>query len=172
MHRRTSRLLALACAIPLALTACGSPDEASGPDQPGTSSSAPTSSEDDDMITGGSPIEPTQPEPTSPQITGEVPPSIIEGERVQDAIADMAQRRDVDAAEVAVIGYADVVWRDGSIGCPQEGMMYTQALVPGHLLVLSAAGHQDRYHAAEGKEFTFCANPQDPAPGQYPTMTM
>ncbi len=30
-----------------------------------------------------------------------------------------------------------VEWRDGSLGCPAPGMMYTQALVPGYRLIFT-----------------------------------
>jgi hypothetical protein len=30
------------------------------------------------------------------------------------------------------------VWNDGSLGCPEPGMMYTQALVNGYWLIIEA----------------------------------
>ena len=33
-----------------------------------------------------------------------------------------------------------VIWNDGSLGCPEPGMMYTQALIMGYWVVIDAAG--------------------------------
>ena len=49
-----------------------------------------------------------------------------------------------------------VTWNDGSMGCPQPGMMYTQALIPGYLLVVSANGQEMRYHTDERRNFLRC----------------
>lgn len=56
-----------------------------------------------------------------------------------------------------------LVWPDGSLGCPQPGLFYTQALVPGWRLVLK---HQDRvavYHASQRGQWLLCPG-ADPAP--------
>ena len=37
----------------------------------------------------------------------------------------------VDASEVEVVSVEEVTWRDGSRGCAQPGMAYTQALIDG-----------------------------------------
>ncbi|CAD5369228.1 exported hypothetical protein [Rubrivivax sp. A210] len=40
-----------------------------------------------------------------------------------------------------------VTWPDGSLGCPQPGRMYTQALVPGWRIVVRGSGRERVYHA-------------------------
>ena len=40
-----------------------------------------------------------------------------------------------------------VVWPDGSLGCPQPGMAYTQVLVEGAKILLWAEGRTWPYHA-------------------------
>jgi hypothetical protein len=87
---------------------------------------------------------------------------VQERPEVQAAIADLAKRIEVDRAAVSVAGYADVTWSDGSIGCPQPGTMYTEALVPGHQLILQSEGRLFSYHAAQGKAFGYCAKPVAP----------
>ena len=87
-------------------------------------------------------------------------------EDVQAAIAAEAERTGVEADQVDVVGYADVTWRDGSLGCPEPGQMYTMALVPGHQLILAVDGTKASYHAAKDKPFAYCANPTAPAPRQ------
>ena len=109
---------------------------------------------DDSDKTGGR-IEPVLP-------TGAVPTEVQERPEVQAAIADLARRTKVDQAAVSVAGYAEVTWSDGSIGCPEPGTMYTQALIPGHQLILQSDGRLFSYHAAQGKDFGYCADPVAP----------
>jgi hypothetical protein len=53
------------------------------------------------------------------------------------------------------------VWRDGSLGCPQPDMMYTQALVDGYLIQLSAGSRLYNYHGANGRDPFLCTNSLD-----------
>ncbi|MGB3185006.1 MAG: hypothetical protein WBG36_05605 [Ornithinimicrobium sp.] len=93
--------------------------------------------------------------------------------QVAAAITDLATRQDIPATQVTVVELADVTWADGSIGCPQPGMQYSQALVSGQRLILSidGAGAESAsgsdastfaYHAGRGGTFRYCANPQPP----------
>jgi hypothetical protein len=63
---------------------------------------------------------------------------------VDAAIADVARRHSVEAQVVEV---ESVTWRDGSLGCPRKGMMYTQALVPGWRIVLASGDRSFEYHS-------------------------
>ncbi|WP_153392935.1 hypothetical protein [Ornithinicoccus halotolerans] len=126
------------------------------PVDPSPSSPAPTEPEEDAVT----PLEPTR--DPAPLPTGPVPTDLDQQPRVQAAISDLARRLEVPEADVVVAGWAEVTWPDGSHGCPQPGMMYSQALVPGEQLVLRAAGELFSYHAARGKDFRFCADPTAP----------
>ncbi|WP_298886838.1 hypothetical protein [uncultured Serinicoccus sp.] len=97
---------------------------------------------------------------------GAVPDAVVQRSDVQEAVEAEAERAGVEPEAVTIAGYADVTWSDGSIGCPTPGMMYTQALVPGHQLVLEVDGSYASYHAAEGKAFSYCAQPVGPATSQ------
>jgi len=77
-------------------------------------------------------------------------------DEVQSAIADAAERFGVPEAEVAVAGALDVVWADGSLGCPDDNMLSTQALVDGYLLTLEVAGERVTYHGADGADPVRC----------------
>lgn len=77
-------------------------------------------------------------------------------EEVEAAIADAAQRFGVPEDAVAVAGALDVVWADGSLGCPEEGMAYTQALVDGYLLTLEVDGRRIAYHGEDGRPPFLC----------------
>ena len=57
---------------------------------------------------------------------------------------------------ITVVSTDEVTWRDGSIGCPEPGMNYTQALVPGVRVVLELDGVRYEYHAG-GAARSSCA---------------
>jgi hypothetical protein len=78
---------------------------------------------------------------------------------VAAAIADLARRQGVDPAQVVIAAWQPVTWNDGSLGCPQEGMGYTQVQVDGQLLVLRVDTAMFQYHARGGGPFAYCANP-------------
>ncbi|MEO7131562.1 MAG: hypothetical protein ABIZ07_09335 [Dermatophilaceae bacterium] len=164
------------------LSACGpSTPEAPGTSPTGTTKSgpAPTATQTETPVRPSdlTPItpKPTRPHPTqlpiNPTIgpgalpTGPVPQSIQDRADVLTAIEDQAKRAGVDVSQVTVAGYADVTWSDGSLGCPKLGMMYTQALVPGYQLILQIGDRLSSYHAAQGKPYSYCANPVPPTLG-------
>ena len=102
--------------------------------------------------------EPASPAPTPPPGAAEASFVSLDAlpEEIAAAIADASQRFDVPEAEVAVAGALRVTWADGSLGCPEEGMMYTQALVPGYLLTLEVDGRRVAYHGADGEQPFLC----------------
>jgi hypothetical protein len=78
---------------------------------------------------------------------------------VAAAIADTASREGVAPDEVVIAGWSPVTWSDGSLGCPEEGMAYTQALVDGELLLLRVGTGLFQYHGGEGGSLSYCADP-------------
>jgi len=60
---------------------------------------------------------------------------------------------------VVVAAWSPVTWTDGSMGCPKEGMSYTQALVEGELLILRTDTGIFQYHARTDGPFSYCENP-------------
>ncbi|NIK58891.1 hypothetical protein [Kribbella shirazensis] len=103
----------------------------SGPTDPGSPSSSPTSS----------------------------PTGSAGGTVVDQAKADLSKRLGVDAAAVTVVSSEEVTWPDGSLGCPEPGMRYTQALVPGNRTVLEAGGKQYAYHSGGHRAPFLCEHP-------------
>jgi hypothetical protein len=75
---------------------------------------------------------------------------------VQAARADAAHRTGVAPAELQLLGAEIVTWSDGSLGCPQPGMMYTQALVPGYRVRLRGPGGEMDYHASARGALVLC----------------
>ena len=75
---------------------------------------------------------------------------------VTPARVDLAERLGVEPEEIEVVVAERVTWPDGSLGCPQPGMSYTQAIVEGSRVVL---GHDERvylYHAGTDDQPFLC----------------
>jgi hypothetical protein len=94
---------------------------------------------------------------TSMAPIGEVP-----GDLLDAIVNDAAERAGIQRDEVEVLTAESVTWNDGSLGCPEPGMMYTQALVPGYRVVVEAGGEEMHFHASERGSFRFCENPKPP----------
>lgn len=70
------------------------------------------------------------------------------------ALEDAAKRSGLPLAQLRVIEATSVTWPDGSLGCPQDGMGYTQALVRGYRILIQAGEVVLDYHAgSSGKPF-------------------
>ena len=48
-------------------------------------------------------------------------------------------------------------WNDGSLGCPQPGELYTQALVDGFQVLLEVDGEEFDYRVGSGTAVHLCA---------------
>lgn len=93
-------------------------------------------------------------------VTGEVPQDLL-----QQMVDDLSQRVDLSAEAVTVHRAEEVVWRDGALGCPEPGQMYTQALVHGYRVTLVAGDQMYDYHANDSGYFFLCDNPSSPLEG-------
>ena len=80
--------------------------------------------------------------------------------------ADAAQRAGVAPDKVKILTVEAVTWADGSLGCPEPGMMYAQALVRGYRITVDAAGTTLDYHAGPQSRFVHCPpeRAQQPSP--------
>jgi hypothetical protein len=85
------------------------------------------------------------------------------GKLVTWAIDDLAERLEVPTSEVTVVSAESGVWADGSIGCPEPGMFYTQALVPGRRVILAVGDESYSYHQAGSDEPFWCSDPAEGA---------
>ncbi len=67
------------------------------------------------------------------------------------------QDKGVTPSEIKVVNVEKGEWSDGSLGCPEEGKTYTQAVVPGYKITLEAKGEQFEYHTNEdGAQIALC----------------
>lgn len=94
----------------------------------------------------------TTPTGTPPGDDGSIPP----GSMAELAVADLVERLGVEPTDVTVVGSESVTWSDGSLGCPEPGMSYTQALVPGHRVVLTVDGATYEYHSGRDAAPFWC----------------
>jgi hypothetical protein len=70
----------------------------------------------------------------------------IPGEVRRAVVADAAKRFKVAESAVVLTRAEQVTWPDASLGCPEPGTMYTQALVPGFRVVAKTTEGELLYH--------------------------
>ncbi len=75
---------------------------------------------------------------------------------VAQAKNDLAQRLAIDVGQIELVEVATVTWPDGSLGCPQPGMMYTQVQVDGLLIRFRAGGRIYEYHGGGARAPFLC----------------
>ena len=115
--------------------------------------------------------QPTEREPTvtpapipigkAELVKGEVPQAILES-----ILKEAAAQAKVDRDQLVIARAQSVVWSDGSLGCPEPGMMYTQMLVNGYWIVVEAAGKQYDFRVGSGGSFRLCPPGQGQPPSQ------
>jgi hypothetical protein len=106
---------------------------------------------------------PPQPTPTA----GGTRVGSSEQQIVELAKEDLARRLDLSVSQIRLISIEAVEWLDGSLGCPQPGMMYAQVITPGFLIVLEAAGQSYEYHTDRNCSVVMC---QGDGPDVVPLM--
>jgi hypothetical protein len=128
------------------------------------------------LMTGCDPApepEPSPPEPPVPEMPADDPviqeqasPMQI-NESVASAQSNLAERLGVELSDVTIIEARQVTWSDGSLGCPEPDMMYTQALVEGYFILLQAHDKRYAYHAGRDGQPFYCpeGRSQPPASG-------
>lgn len=139
------------------LTACiPQPILASSPTQAASQTPIPESSQSASIPTEGDFPQMPQNNPT--------PTSELE-KLVEMAKNDLAGRLSIPVTQIILIDARSVIWPDSSIGCPQPGMLYTDVLTPGYLILLSANSRDYEFHAGKGPQVIYCENPTHPVPG-------
>ena len=99
------------------------------------------------------------------------PNSIVPQDMIDAALDDAVNRTTVAREQISVTTAEAVTWSDGSLGCPEPGMMYTQALVPGYRVVLGAGTQVLNYHAGLYGRPVFCPAARVTAPVTSDTAT-
>ena len=92
------------------------------------------------------------------------PADISMDEQINGAMTDLATRIGVTEDSIRVKEARSVQWSSGAMGCPKPGMNYTQALVPGMLLLLEVNGTIYHYHGSDGRSLFHCPSDRVRAP--------
>ena len=90
-------------------------------------------------------------------VTGEVPEDLLDA-----ILADAARHSGAPAESLEVATAAAVTWNDGSLGCPEPGMFYTQALVDGYQVIIDTGEEELDYRVGSGGSFRLCEDPDAP----------
>jgi hypothetical protein len=77
-------------------------------------------------------------------------------------VADAAGRFKVAESAVVLTRAEQVTWPDGSLGCPEPGMMYTQSLVPGFRVVAKTVAGELLYHTDQVGNLRNCRVQEGP----------
>ncbi len=99
----------------------------------------------------------------SPSMQTAVPKEILEP--VLNKAAELAK---VSREQLVIVRAEPAVWNDGSLGCPEPGMQYTQALVNGYWVVISAASQTYDFRLGRGGSFRLCPEGQGQPPLKGP----
>lgn len=97
-------------------------------------------------------------------VIGEVPDELLD--RIY---ADLEQKSKANRSEFTLLTAEFVRWPDGSLGCPEPGQVYTQAIVDGYRVVIEHTGRTYDYHASANGYFKICSGFR-PSGEQNPTM--
>jgi hypothetical protein len=81
-------------------------------------------------------------------------------------VADAARRFSVPENAVVLKRAEQVTWPDGALGCPEPGMMYTQALVPGFRVIAKTVAGELSYHTDAAGTVRNCRVHEGPDPPQ------
>lgn len=101
---------------------------------------------------------------TAPPVTGEVPDEIL-----AEILKDATNRIGNDVEKLDVIRSEFVEWSDGSLGCPEPGEFYTQALVPGYWVEIETHDGVLDYRVTDSGNFKLC-EVETPAGGSLGTV--
>jgi len=129
-----------------------SEDQSSGPDADDSGSTDPSPTTIPEERTAEDEDLPERVPPTSETpVTGEVDSNLVANIK-----QDLISRTGATESDITVIRSEEVIWNDGSLGCPEPGEMYTQALVNGFWVVLEHGGTEYDYRANDRGFFRLC----------------
>jgi hypothetical protein len=99
--------------------------------------------------------------PESSRLESQVPEAIL-----SPILNEAAKLANVPREQLVIVRAQAVVWNDGSLGCPEPGMVYTQALVNGYWVVIKAAEQTYDFRVGRGGSFRLCPEGRGHPPAQ------
>lgn len=144
--------------------ATGSPRSDASPTA--TPASAPTSTAS--PLPSPSPTARSAGQPTEVLVTPTTTGQPAYPSPVIQAIDDLHARIGVDRTEIEVVRYEQVIWPDGSLGCPIPGMNYIQMLIEGAFIQLRVGDRTYNYHSGRTAAPVLCESPLEQLPEDLP----
>ena len=135
--RRVARLLVSITLVLIVVACTGAGGASPGASSVPSASPAPTAS-------GGDPRAET------PPAVSVVPQAVLDG--MLEQASDVSS---VPVSDLTVESQLAVTWPDGSLGCPEPDMMYTQVLVEGYRVIIRARDKTYDFRGS-GTEFRLC----------------
>lgn len=71
-------------------------------------------------------------------------------------IQDLSRRLGEQVTDPTIVSAEPMTWNDGSLGCPEPGQLYTQALVDGFQVVLEIDGAEFDYRVGSATDVRLC----------------
>jgi hypothetical protein len=128
----------LTLAATLCLAACGPNAGGPSPVPPSATPLPPSASPVTDILPGSNANPDAQP-------------------AIDAALLDAATQLSIGKDQLRVDQVDAHKWPDSSLGCPRPGMMYSQIVTPGFLIVItSASGKRLEYHTDAGAHVVLC----------------
>ncbi len=112
---------------------------------------APTDALPPETTPAASPLPAQEAAPTEDFSQAGVPGDLLNG-----VLEDAALQLGVAPDSLVVTEAEAVTWPDGSLGCPEPGMFYTQAMVDGYRIVVEAEGQALDYRVQSSGFFRIC----------------
>ena len=91
------------------------------------------------------------PTPQNSPVESQVPEVIL-----SPILSEAAKLANVPPEQLVIVRAEAVVWNDGSLGCPEPGMQYTQALINGYWVIIKAAGQTYDFRVGGAGSFRLC----------------
>ena len=102
----------------------------------------------------GNPDAASDPLPSGSAGSADTPDGIPDA--VWAAILADLERQTGGRSDPEVVSAEAMTWNDGSLGCPEPGQAYTQALVDGYQVILVVDGERYDYRVGNGASVKLC----------------
>jgi hypothetical protein len=161
-YHQAARLLALG----LVLAGCAGPKEEATAN-PAPTIEAHTRAEMTGRVRTDVPAKPPDPAAESgATVVGEVPDTVMD-----TILAALEKLTGASRDDFQVIRAQETIWPDGALGCPQPGMIYTQAQEAGYRVVLAHAGRHYDYRTRGQDYLMLClgTSTAHPSGSEVPT---
>ncbi len=131
-------------------------DTRAGADEVGNGDDGDDGTGPDRSDTEKQPESVTQPDKET-TVVGEVPHGML-----LPVLEDAAAHAGAAADALLVVRAEAIEWPDGSLGCPEPGVVYTQAVVPGYWVELVSGDDRYDYRLTAEGDFVRCAGGGQP----------